>query len=109
VIDFQVLLFGKDGVKIYVQVSECACVDHTSNVEDIPKIDAFYQNALVQTAESGYSVSLHQHLKKAYGTKRQVQSESPLNINRRKWRSHIFLPKSSLTRLFLFLVAVKLA
>ena len=38
-IDF--LLFGKDGVKIYVQVSECAYVDHFSNAEDIPKIDAF--------------------------------------------------------------------
>jgi hypothetical protein len=48
VIDF--LLFGNDGVKIYVQVSECAYVDHYSNVEDIPTIDALYQNALVQTA-----------------------------------------------------------
>jgi hypothetical protein len=48
VIDF--LLFGKDGVKIFVQVSECAYVNHSTNIEDIPKINAIYQNALVQTA-----------------------------------------------------------
>jgi hypothetical protein len=48
VIDF--LLFGKDGVKIFVQVSECAYV-HSTNIEDIPKINAIHQNALVQTAD----------------------------------------------------------
>jgi hypothetical protein len=47
-IDF--LLFGRDGVKIYVQVSDCAFEDHSPNIKGIPKINTIYKNALIQTA-----------------------------------------------------------
>ncbi len=65
VIDF--LLFGKDGVKIFVQVSECAYV-HSSNAGDIPKINAIYQNANCSRMESGRDVYVHNHLKPGFSS-----------------------------------------
>ena len=72
------LLFGRDGVKLYVEVSDSAFEDRSSHMKGIPKVDGIYQNALIQTTTEMQVGMLYLYISTS---RKQLECSSKFNPN----------------------------